>query len=89
MIDLFHHFCSNLECEDQDVRGKLNITTSTRYRKNDTYRCSARFFIKCFSRIVKQFLYFLIINKTRENGKVVKIKRNIISGDSKFIDQTV
>ena len=41
MIDLSNYFCPNPKCKDHGVRGKGNITTSTRYGKNRTHllRC--------------------------------------------------
>ena len=43
MIDLSQYFCPNLHCKDHGVRGKGNITSSTRYGKNKTYllRCKS------------------------------------------------
>ena len=48
MIDLSNYFCPNLNCEDHGIRGKGNITTSTRYGKNKTHllrckTCNQRF----------------------------------------------
>ena len=48
MIDLSNFFCPNLECKDHGVRGRGNITTSTRYGKNKTHllrckTCNQRF----------------------------------------------
>jgi len=36
MIDLSNYFCPNPNCKDHGVRGKGNITTSTRYVIGDT-----------------------------------------------------
>lgn len=36
MADLANHFCPNKKCSDYGIRGKGNITTSTRYGKNNT-----------------------------------------------------
>lgn len=36
MADLSDHFCPNEKCPDCGIRGKGNITTSTRYGKNKT-----------------------------------------------------
>ena len=43
MIDLSNYFCPNPRCKDHGVRGKDNITTSTRYGKNKTHllRCKS------------------------------------------------
>jgi transposase-like protein len=48
MIDLSNYFCPNSKCKDHGVRGKGNITTSTRYGKNKTHllrckTCNQRF----------------------------------------------
>ena len=48
MIDLSNYFCPNPNCEDHGIRGKGNITTSTRYGKNKTHllrckTCNQRF----------------------------------------------
>jgi transposase-like protein len=48
MIDLSNYFCPNPKCQDHGVRGKGNITTSTRYGKNKTHllrcrTCNQRF----------------------------------------------
>lgn len=48
MIDLSHYFCPNPKCKDHGIRGKENITTSTRYGKNQTHllrckTCNQRF----------------------------------------------
>ena len=48
MIDLSNYFCPNPNCEDHGIRGKGNITTSTRYGKNRTHllrckTCNQRF----------------------------------------------
>lgn len=48
MIDLSTYFCPNPNCKDHGVRGKGNITTSTRYGKNKTHllrckTCNQRF----------------------------------------------
>ena len=48
MIDLSNYFCPNPNCEDHEIRGKGNITTSTRYGKNKTHllrckTCNQRF----------------------------------------------
>lgn len=48
MIDLSTYFCPNPHCKDHGVRGKGNITTSTRYGKNKTHllrckTCNQRF----------------------------------------------
>lgn len=48
MIDLSHHFCSDLKCEDHCVTGKLNITTSMRYDKNNTYLLLCKIFYQMF-----------------------------------------
>ncbi len=36
MANLSDHFCPNPKCLDYEIRGKGNITTSTRYGKNKT-----------------------------------------------------
>jgi transposase-like protein len=43
MIDLSNYFCPNPKCKDHGIRGKGNITTSTRYGKNKTHllRCKS------------------------------------------------
>ena len=48
MIDLADYFCPNPKCKDHGIRGKGNITTSTRYGKNKTHllrckTCNKRF----------------------------------------------
>jgi len=48
MIDLSTYFCPNPSCNDYGIRGKGNITTSTRYGKNKTQllrckTCNQRF----------------------------------------------
>ena len=48
MIDLSTYFCPNPNCKDHGVRGKGNITTSTRYGKGGTHllrckTCNQRF----------------------------------------------
>ena len=48
MIDLSMYFCPNPNCKDHGIRGKGNITTSTRYGKNRTHllrckTCNQRF----------------------------------------------
>ena len=48
MIDLSDYFCPNPDCEDHGIRGKGNVTTSTRYGKNKTHllrckTCNQRF----------------------------------------------
>ena len=48
MIDLSNYFCPNSKCKDHGVRGRGNITTSTRYGKNKTHllrckTCNQRF----------------------------------------------
>ena len=48
MIDLSNYFCPNSKCKDYGVRGRGNITTSTRYGKNKTHllrckTCNQRF----------------------------------------------
>jgi len=48
MIDLSTYFCPNPICKDYGIRGKGNITTSTRYGKNKTHllrckTCNQRF----------------------------------------------
>jgi len=43
MIELGKYFCPNPGCKDHGVRGRGNITTSTRYGKNETHllRCKS------------------------------------------------
>ena len=48
MIDLSNYFCPNPKGKDHGIRGKGNITTSTRYGKNKTHllrckTCNQRF----------------------------------------------
>ena len=48
MITLSKFFCPNPKCKDHGLRGRGNITTSTRYGKNNTYllrckTCNQRF----------------------------------------------
>jgi IS1 family transposase len=39
--------------------------------------------------VIDPDLKYATVHKTRENGKVVKVERNIIFGDTKLIDQTL
>ena len=41
MVDFSDYFCPNPKCADHGIRGRGNITTSTRYGKNKTFllRC--------------------------------------------------
>ena len=48
MVDLSNYFCPNPKCKDHGIRGKGNITTSTRYGKHNTQllrckTCNQRF----------------------------------------------
>jgi len=48
MVDLSNYFCPNQKCKDHGIRGKGNITTSTRYGKHNTQllrckTCNQRF----------------------------------------------
>jgi hypothetical protein len=61
MIDFSNYFCPNPKCKEHGVRGKGNITTSTRFGRIKPICCVVRAAVKGFLRIVTQFLCTPII----------------------------
>lgn len=91
MIDLSNYFCPNPKCQDHGVRGKGNITTSTRYGKNKTHllrcrTCNQRFSenrntIFMYSNYTKETIQRIIVaiaecNSVRGTARILSLDKD-------------
>jgi hypothetical protein len=87
MVDVSNHFCPNKGCKDHGIRGLGNITTSTRYGKNQTALLRCKTCNKRFSE--NRSTPFLYSNYSRETIQKIVLaiaESNSIRGAARILD---